>query len=154
MASFWHKHVTEAAPDAGLPKKCYKMPRLARLELKVLSRTCLVTGLLTAVLAPRAWPQDARGRILGLVTDSSGAVVPGAAVTAVQLEQNTTTPARTNTAGRYDLPFLLPGPYRLEVSAPGLKSFTRAPIEVRVGESATVDVLSGRTWFQNRISFC
>lgn len=84
--------------------------------------------------------QDPRGKILGMVTDSSGAVVPGATVTAVQLNMNTSTPVRTNSAGNYELPFLLPGPYRLEVKAQGFKRYQREPIEVRVGETATVDV--------------
>ena len=99
-------------------------------------RVALVIGFFSVA----AGAQDARGKILGMVTDSTGAVIPGAAVTAVQLEQNTSAPTRANTAGNYELPFLLPGPYRLEVVAQGFKTYRREPIEVRVGETATVDV--------------
>ncbi len=92
------------------------------------------------LLVTAAWGQDARGKIAGLVTDATGSVVPNATVSAVQLEMNTSTPARTNASGRYELPFLLPGPYRIEVGAAGFKTHQRQPIEVRVGETATVDV--------------
>jgi hypothetical protein len=91
-------------------------------------------------LSAAALAQDARGKILGLVTDASGAPVPSAVIAAIQIEMNTTTSARTNSTGNYELPFLLPGPYRLEVAAPGFKNFRQEPIEVRVGETATVDV--------------
>jgi len=86
------------------------------------------------------WGQDARGKILGLITDGTGAAVPGAEVVAFHLEMNTSTPARSNSTGNYELPFLLPGPYRVEVTATGFKKYTQEPIEVRVGEAATVDV--------------
>ena len=114
-------------------------------ESKVGIPTCLFRrlGALSAAacwLAACAFGQDARGKILGLVTDASGAPVPAAVLSAVQIEMNTSTPARTNSTGNYELPFLLPGPYRLEIAAPGFKSFRQEPIEVRVGETATIDV--------------
>lgn len=94
-----------------------------------------------ALVAPEAaLPQEARGKVLGLISDASGAVIPGAAVVAVQIDMNTATPTRSNAAGLYELPFLLPGLYRLEITAQGFKSYRQEPIEVRVGETATVDV--------------
>ncbi len=101
---------------------------------------CVAFAVLIAAGWQGLWAQDARGKISGLVTDATGAAIPGAAVSAVHLEMNTTTPARTSSTGNYELPFLLPGPYRIEVTASGFKKYTQEPIEVRVGEAATVDV--------------
>ncbi len=84
--------------------------------------------------------QDPRGRIVGLVTDSSGAVIPDASVTAIHLEMNTRFVTRSNAAGNYELPYLLPGKYRLVVEVQGFKRYEREPIEVRVGETLTLDV--------------
>ena len=99
----------------------------------------LGAGLLFAAAVPSA-AQDSRGRILGLVADATGAVVPGASVAAVHLEMNTRTATRSNEAGNYELPYLLPGIYRLEVEAQGFKRYTREPIELRVGETITLNV--------------
>jgi hypothetical protein len=53
---------------------------------------------------------------------------------------NTRATARTNEAGNYELTFLLPGIYRVDVEAPGFKHYTRHPIEVRVGDTVTLDI--------------
>ena len=93
-----------------------------------------------AVFGAGMLAQDPRGKILGLVTDTSGAVIPGASVTAIHREMNTRTPTVTNQAGNYELPFLLPGTYQLVVEAKGFKRYTREPIGVRVGDSITLNV--------------
>ena len=101
----------------------------------------IAAGVVAALLAGLpAIAQDSRGRILGLVTDATGAAVPGATVTAVNIEMNTRTGTRSNAAGNYELPYLLPGVYRLEVEAQGFKRYTREPIELRVGETITLNV--------------
>ncbi|MCL4402700.1 MAG: carboxypeptidase-like regulatory domain-containing protein, partial [Acidobacteria bacterium] len=100
----------------------------------------LAAAFLASLAAPVTFAQDARGRILGRVMDSSSAVIPGAELVATHLEMNTHVTARSNEAGNYELPFLLPGTYRVEVKAQGFKLYTRQPIEVRVGDSITLDV--------------
>jgi hypothetical protein len=62
--------------------------------------------------------QESRGTISGTVTDSSGAIVPHAAVTATNIDTNVGTKVTTNENGVYTLPFLLPGSYRVTASAP------------------------------------
>lgn len=97
-----------------------------------------MAGLLLAhVLAA----QDPRGRILGRVLDSSGAVIPGVSVTAVNLETNVSTVATTNEAGNYQILYLNPGRYRLDVEHPGFKRFERAAVEVRVGDAITLEIV-------------
>lgn len=98
-----------------------------------------IVGIIASFITAAA-AQDARGRILGLITDSSGAVVPGASVTAVHLEMNTRVATRSNEAGNYELPYLLPGVYRIVVEMEGFRRYQREPIEVRVGETVTLNV--------------
>lgn len=102
-------------------------------------RAALVS-LLLAALAGYAAAQESRGRIVGRVTDPTGASIPGASILAIHEGMNTRTPATSNEAGNYELPFLLPGTYRIEVSLQGFKSYTRRPIEVQVGDVLTLNV--------------
>src|ERR1700694_6032011 len=70
------------------------------------------------------------GSLTGVVTDPAGAVVPGA--TAVVTDENKgfkfTTTAGSD--GRYVLRNLSPGAYRLDVSAPGMRTYTRTGITI------------------------
>src|SRR5579864_5936479 len=104
-------------------------------------RFVCVLSLLTLLSAvPALLAQDARGKIVGRILDSSSAVVPNAEVTATNVDMNVPTTARTNESGNYDLPFLLPGTYRIDVKAAGFKEYSRHPILVRVGDTVTLDL--------------
>jgi hypothetical protein len=83
--------------------------------------------------------QESRGTISGTVTDSSGAVVPQAAVTATNVETNVATKVTTNENGVYTLPFLLPGSYRVTASAPGFMTARREDVAVRIADRLQVD---------------
>ena len=78
--------------------------------------------------------------LVGVVTDSTGAVVVSAAVTVVNLETNFTSTGVTNETGRYYVPYLAPGSYQLTIEATGFRSYVRKGIEVRAGESPRIDV--------------
>src|SRR6476619_881556 len=84
--------------------------------------------------------QAGRGRIVGRILDSSTAVIPGAEVIATQVAMGVHVDAKTNADGNYDLQYLLPGIYRIDVKAAGFKQYTRHPIEVRVGDTVTLDM--------------
>src|SRR5256886_2049162 len=60
------------------------------------------------------------GTIRGLVTDSSGAVIPNAKVTILDLGTNTTRETATNGRGEYQMFGLRSGNYKVSISAPGL----------------------------------
>jgi hypothetical protein len=77
--------------------------------------------------------------ITGSVSDSSGAVVAGAQVVAVNTATNFEATAPVNTEGIYRIPFLRPGNYRIRVTAPGFKSFIRENIELRVGATLPIN---------------
>ena len=64
-------------------------------------------------------------QISGTVKDQSGAVLPGAEITATQTETGSMRTSISNETGSYVLPNLPLGPYRLEVSLPGFRTFAQ-----------------------------
>jgi hypothetical protein len=77
--------------------------------------------------------------ITGTVTDPSGAVVPGAKVTAVQTETGTTQSTITNGDGLYQVPGLAVGHYDLTVTAGGFSVFQRSGIVVNAAQTLRED---------------
>ena len=71
-----------------------------------------------------------RGTLQGTVTDPQGAVIPGATVTLISSETNTTKTATTSETGSYAIPGLAPGQYSLTVEASGFAKLVldRVPI--------------------------
>jgi hypothetical protein len=87
-----------------------------------------------------AFAQDT-ATLTGTVTDSTGAVVANAKVTATNLATNFETDTTTNTEGLYRMPFLRPGDYRIKVVAPGFKNLIRDNIELRVGATLPINAV-------------
>ena len=98
-------------------------------------------GACLLLAASVATSQDSRGRILGRVTDSSGAVVIGVEVKAVNTATNIETSTRTTESGNYELLYLLPGNYRLSVEITGFKKYVRDGLELRVADRLRLDVI-------------
>lgn len=80
------------------------------------------------------------GSISGLVTDPSGAVVPGAKVTATETATGVRTEAVTDSAGFYRFASLPIGTYTVEVSAAGFKAYRRSGLVVDANSALRVDV--------------
>ena len=99
---------------------------------------CLVLGLLmVAPISLKA--QIDSGRILGMVKDQSGAVIPGAKVTLINEGTALTLAVATGPAGYYGFPALRIGTYRVEIEAPGFSKFVRAGVILHVQEDVVVD---------------
>ena len=86
-----------------------------------LARTFLSSFLLL-LLPLVVLAQTERGSISGVVTDSTGAVVPGATVTITNLDTKSAQTLTTNDQGLYEAPFLLPASYKVTASAPGFST--------------------------------
>src|SRR5688500_6697695 len=97
-------------------------------------------GALSLLAAAVLYAQSFTGTISGLVTDSSGAVIPGAQVTVLNVGTNVRSTATTDTSGSYTVPLLPRGDYRLEVSAGGFRRFVREGIVLQIQQTARVDV--------------
>jgi len=84
--------------------------------------------------------QDARGNIVGRVTDASGAVIPGADVRATNIATGVVAASKTNESGNYTLPFLVPAIYSITAELTGFKRFTRENVQVRVNENIELNI--------------
>src|SRR5216117_2488589 len=99
-----------------------------------------VVGCIICLMSPAgAWAQ-ATTQISGTARDASGAVLPGVQVTATQTETGIARTTVTNETGFYVLASLPLGPYRLEATLPGFRTFAQTGIVLQVGSSAVIDV--------------
>ncbi|HNG32166.1 MAG TPA: carboxypeptidase regulatory-like domain-containing protein [Blastocatellia bacterium] len=78
--------------------------------------------------------------IVGTITDSSGSVLPGAQVTARNVDTGLARTVNSSEEGTYRLEFLPVGNYVIEVTGSGLKKTTRSGIVLQVNDSVRVDV--------------
>src|SRR5690349_18478090 len=76
----------------------------------------------------------------GTVTDSTGAVVPNATVTARNPAKNISRNATTNDQGLYRIVAVPPGDYEVTVEAPSFKKAVLTKVTVTVGQRADIDV--------------
>jgi hypothetical protein len=80
------------------------------------------------------------GQLTGTVTDASGAVVPGARLTATNLGSQTATSTTANAEGVYRFPNLQPAEYSLRCTATGFKTFEQKSITIQVNQVLEVNV--------------
>jgi hypothetical protein len=72
--------------------------------------------------------------VLGTVNDNTGAVVPGATVTASNLRTGVKSAVTTDERGNFTLLRLQPGEYRVEAEMPGFKRAVREPVTLQVDQ--------------------
>lgn len=98
-------------------------------------------AILALLLIPfGAVAQITTATIVGTITDSSSAIVPGAQVTARNVDTGLTRTMITNEGGNYRLEFLPVGNYVVEVTAKGLKKVNQSGIVLQVNDTTRVDV--------------
>ncbi|HEV2465510.1 MAG TPA: carboxypeptidase regulatory-like domain-containing protein [Acidobacteriaceae bacterium] len=105
-------------------------------------RTALVLAFAACFLysMPALFAQTSvTGGLNGVVTDSTGAVVPGATITLVEIHTGDTRVLTTNGRGLYTAPFLKPGTYRVSASANGLQSTTTS-VEILVSQQSVANL--------------
>jgi hypothetical protein len=95
-------------------------------------RSLSLQSALFAISLAVALAQVDTGTISGIVSDSSGAMVPGAAVVVTQQETNVRMTLTTNDAGFYSAPSLRPGHYDVSVSKSGFQGQRKTGLELRV----------------------
>ncbi|MDQ3688073.1 MAG: TonB-dependent receptor [Acidobacteriota bacterium] len=99
----------------------------------------LLFTLLVLVSASDVSAQVTTGTIQGLVSDTTGAVMPNAQVSATNIETNFSRNATTDEAGQYSIQFLPPGTYTVEATAPGFKKFLQTGVVVEIYRNARLD---------------
>jgi len=95
----------------------------------------------TFVLTRVSLAQVVSATLTGTVTDSSGAVVPGAMVTATETNTGVSRSTQTSAEGVYSLPFLNPGTYKVDVDKEGFKRFTEANLQLDVSSVGRVNAM-------------
>lgn len=109
----------------------------------MLKKICWLSSVLCLAVAPVV-AQSTYGTLLGTVQDSSGAVIAGAQVTVTEVNTNINKSTATDAHGDYEIFNLLPGTYRVEVTASGFGRFVQEAIvlgprvELRVDASMRV----------------
>src|SRR5713101_62959 len=100
----------------------------------------LAAGVGMLLLCLPAFSQLNSGSIAGGITDQSGAVIVGAAVTVIDVERGVSRPLVTDSAGQYTAPSLTPGEYTVRAEAPGFRTVERTKIIVGVGQGVRIDL--------------
>lgn len=83
---------------------------------------------------------QATATIVGTVTDSSGAVVPGVKVSVINTGTGVVRSLETNAAGNYIAPELIPGAYEVKAEFKGFNTFSRTGIVLNVNDNVRVDI--------------
>jgi hypothetical protein len=86
------------------------------------------------------YSQTYTGRILGTVSDQTGAAVAGATVTVIDAQRGTTRTLTTDASGVYVAPDLSPGVYTVRVEARGFKSVQRVGVQLEVAKDVRIDI--------------
>ena len=101
--------------------------------------------------AVSVWAQQSLGSFTGTVTDTTGALVPGATVTALEMDKGFARTTVTAADGSYMIPDFSPGRYELSVKTEGFKEYAEKDLtltvdahisrnfQLEVGSVATVD---------------
>jgi hypothetical protein len=124
----------------------------AAVHRTAISPTSLLRGLAAALLLAllpvliaslatiQAHAQAVSATLVGTVTDSTGASVPGAKITIQELSTGISRDTVSNESGNYTFPDLTPGTYSVVVAANGFKKETRPSIDVVVNTTTRVDL--------------
>ena len=103
-------------------------------------RFALTVIALIVSLWPTATAQDATGRILGIVTDATGAVVPSAHVTVMNTATALTRDTMTAEDGSYQVLSLPIGNYTVSVDRTGFRKTITAPQQLNINNALRLDV--------------
>ena len=105
------------------------------------SRLVWIFAIAALIAAPLSgWAQQTTGNLRGIVTDESGAVLPGVTVTLRGKAVPGAPTTVTNEAGIYRFPNLPPGTYDITVDLPGFSTVTQTGIPVSLGGTAELPV--------------
>src|SRR5215510_5061332 len=115
----------------------------SRPGIRLRSLETFVTAFVVLIALPTclAFAQLPTATILGVVKDSSGAVIPGVNVTITNIDTSLTRIGASAEDGSYRFPALPVGHYRLEVTKEGFSSLTRTGITLEVGQEATIELI-------------
>src|SRR5450631_1075547 len=104
--------------------------------------TCIHTVFALLLLMPLTLTSQASsdsGRLEGSVLDSSGALIPGALVTATNRDTGISTTVHADAKGHFDVLSLSPGHYTVLFASPGFGAVEMKDVVVRLGSTSTLE---------------
>lgn len=102
--------------------------------------TCfaLAVALILGTITPASRAQSGAGSIQGTVTDTTGAVIPGATIRAINQGTNVAVNTTSNGVGFFQVPSLFTGTYTVTITAPGMATYKRS-VELLVGQNVVIN---------------
>ena len=122
-----------------MPRGIQLLEGLSWVSAKNLGARFLLSGLFLLFFSAFLSAQSTSGRILGTVTDNSGAAVVGANVVVTDVERGTTRNLTTDDDGGFVAPDLQPGTYKVRVQAKGFKGAERPNVPIEVASDVRAD---------------
>ena len=122
------------------PYQNLRRPVSSRLVRALAFALGLTAATLPVLAPPSTHAQEYRGTISGIVTDATGAVVPNATVNITETNTGSLHKTTSNSGGEYNVPFLLPGNYRIEAEAPGFDNLVRNNITIQAGDHPNISL--------------
>ena len=99
---------------------------------------CTAAAAFLIAVAPSAIGQAVFGSITGTVTDTTGAAVPNATITILDVAKGTSTTLTSNGSGEFTADHLIPDTYTVKVVAPGFKTFQQTQVNLIADASTKV----------------
>lgn len=121
------------------------------MRMRMASVGALMVALSLSTLGASAFGQSSFASLGGRVTDEQSGVLPGASVTARQVDTNTTRSSVSGTDGQYFLPNLPAGRYELVIELSGFATEKREVV-LRVGQAASLDLRLGLAGIQESVT--
>jgi len=106
----------------------------------VIKKTLTLAALAVCIGLPTTFAQEVRASISGVVSDPSGAPIPGAKITVTHKAKNTTVVSESNEVGLYSTPLLEPAAYSVAVEKDGFKRLVRENVVLQTLDKARLDV--------------
>jgi len=103
------------------------VPAATPLQCRITAASRLAATVMVILFSISAPGQSTAGRILGTLTDQSGAAVARGTVIVTDVQRGTSRTITTDESGTYAAPDLQPGTYKIHAEAPGFKSVNSSP---------------------------
>ena len=88
-----------------------------------------------------AFAQETRATLTGRVTDKTGAIVPGVQIAVTNMDTGAKTSVKSNGAGDYTVPFLIPGRYSVSVDQPGFSKYVHNGLILQTQQTVTENIV-------------
>ena len=111
-------------------------------EVNSIAKRLLMFAMITLISVGTifAQAQASSADLVGTVVDPSGAIIPGATVTARNSATNISKTTTTNDSGEYTIIGLPPGDYEISAEAKTFKKTVISPVKLTVGQSASLEI--------------